>query len=290
MDDPMIPRPDDDDPNIADASSLFRDDAPAPRPRPKNPTKAPANTGGDYELHDAPAESPRPRAVIPTDLPRTEKLRKPPEESLAAKPLRPEPTATVDEVWSRGAEWGGTIALLVLTAIGVLILLYVLMSMGLYTLFFLAMIGAIPLFVVVGYPILITLERPVRMTPEQALRDYYTALSHHAPHFKRMWLLLSNAGRVSGSYASYEGFQSYWKTRLSEIRGAHAGSFTPLKFQINEFVSPKSGGLDAIEAKFTVSVFVRGQSGSGPIASIPMTMSLVKGPDRMWYLNRGTLP
>ena len=49
--------------------------------------------------------------------------------------------------------------------------------------------------VLLSYPILITLERPVRMTPEQALRDYYGALSHQSPHFRRMWLLLGKDGQ-----------------------------------------------------------------------------------------------
>ena len=71
-------------------------------------------------------------------------------------------------------------------------------------------VGAITL----SYPILITLERPVRVTPEQALRDYYAALSHHLPHFRRMWLLLSTAGRISNAYGSFEGFKAYWTDRL----------------------------------------------------------------------------
>ena len=27
------------------------------------------------------------------------------------------------------------------------------------------------------------------MTPEQAVKDYFAALSHHVPHYRRMWLL-----------------------------------------------------------------------------------------------------
>ena len=72
--------------------------------------------------------------------------------------------------------------------------------------------------VVLSYPILITLERPVRITPEQALRDYYGALSHQLPHFRRMWLLLSTAGRISTAYGSFEGFKAYWKDRLATMR------------------------------------------------------------------------
>ncbi len=47
------------------------------------------------------------------------------------------------------------------------------------------------------YPLFITMERPIRITPEQAVNDYYAALSHSIPHTRRMWLLLSEEGRYS---------------------------------------------------------------------------------------------
>ena len=94
--------------------------------------------------------------------------------------------------------------------------------------------------VFLAYPILITLERPVRMTPEQAVRDYYGALSHHMPHFRRMWLLLSKAGRISSAFGSFEGFKNYWKDRLASVREGHAGSLTPLVFDVSEFQAEKS--------------------------------------------------
>ena len=34
------------------------------------------------------------------------------------------------------------------------------------------------------------------MTPEQAVKDYYAAASHHFPHYRRMWLLLSADGQA----------------------------------------------------------------------------------------------
>ena len=142
---------------------------------------------------------------------------------------------------------------------------------------------------VLSYPIVITLERPVRVTPEQAARDYFGALSHHFPHYRRMWLLLSARGRVSPQYASYEGFKSYWINRLGELHDSRVGRFSPLVFQVDEFEAEKSGGKTEIEGKFRLRVYVRGRRGEGPIWSLPLKRSFVRGPDKMWYLNEGTL-
>ena len=143
--------------------------------------------------------------------------------------------------------------------------------------------------VVLSYPILITLERPVRVTPEQAVRDYYAALSHHLPHFRRMWLLLSTAGRISNSYGSFEGFKGYWTDRLRNLREGHAGQWTPLVFEVVNFKADKSAGKTMIDAEFTLKISVRGQRKAGPIHTIPMRIALVRGPDKMWYLENGTL-
>ena len=54
------------------------------------------------------------------------------------------------------------------------------------------------------------------------------ALSHHVPHLRPgMWLLLSNAGRVSSSFGSFDGFKGYWHDRLAQLRQGHAGPLTP---------------------------------------------------------------
>jgi hypothetical protein len=39
-----------------------------------------------------------------------------------------------------------------------------------------------------------------------------------------------------------------------------------------------------------VSISVRGQRPAGAIHTIPASISLVRGPDKMWYLENGTLP
>ena len=91
-------------------------------------------------------------------------------------------------------------------------------------------------------------------------------------------------------WSSNEGFKAYWRTRLAALKSGRASSFTPLKFQVADFRSEKSGGRTDIEASFTVLVSVRGRSQDGPVDQFRVTTTLVKGPDRMWYLDAGTLP
>ena len=125
---------------------------------------------------------------------------------------------------------------------------------------FLVLVAGGVTLVLLSYPILITLERPVRITPEQAVRDFYSAVSHHLPHYRRMWLLLSDEGRISGSFASLEGFQSYWKQRIEHMRAAgRASGFTPLKFHVDEFRSERSAGKSEVDASYSVIVSVRGR-------------------------------
>jgi hypothetical protein len=144
--------------------------------------------------------------------------------------------------------------------------------------------------VLLSYPILITFERPIRMTPEQAVRDFYAALSHHLPHFRRMWLLLGKGGRVSTSYGSFEGFKAYWSDRLRKLKGSQAGAMTPLVFELENYRGEKSAGQTRVDVTFTLKVSVRGQRQAGPIGAFPAKLSLVRGPDNMWYLDSGTFP
>jgi hypothetical protein len=202
----------------------------------------------------------------------------------------PQHEARVDEVWTRQAEWGPTIIVLVVVGLGVFFSAYFLFSVDNMALpFFILLVGGAA-WVALSYPILITMERPVRMTPEQAVKDYFAALSHHFPHFRRMWLLLSTPGRTCGAYGSYEGFKNYWRARLAQLRGDRAGKFTPLNFDIIEFKADKSGGKQALEAKFIVVVHLRGRRADGPVAKLRARTWTVKGPDNMWYLDNGTLP
>jgi hypothetical protein len=275
-----------DEPRIADASQLFRD---APRPAPAKPASSQA--GGDgaapdgYDLEDvaealsAPAEPASPPVELQPSKPRrASKTRMAPSEVAGV----------VDPVWSRMAEWGPNLALLGIVALVVLFLVFQTSgNMGLAAFLFLVGLGAC---VVLAYPIFITLERPIRMTPEQAAKDFYDALSHLVPHYKRMWLLLTSGGRSSGSFTTYEGFKNYWKARIAQLRGDRGGSFTALEFRVEEFKGSKSDDGSSAEGTFLVTVFVAGKENPEPIETIKVESAFVRGPDNMWYLSRGTLP
>jgi hypothetical protein len=150
--------------------------------------------------------------------------------------------------------------------------------------FFLLVVGGAGL-LVLCYPMFITLERPVRMTPEQAINDYFAALSHLRPHYRRMWMLLSSAGRRP--FASFEAFCDDWERRREILRGGKGGRYTPMTFHVEQFRSERSAGLTATDATFSVRVTLHGEP--EPLAVVPMLVWLVKGPDKMWYLNEGTL-
>ncbi|MGO9468670.1 MAG: hypothetical protein ACLQIB_41545 [Isosphaeraceae bacterium] len=201
-----------------------------------------------------------------------------------------DPSTLVEEVWSRAGEWGGTLIVMGVWAIVVFVGFFFCWFQDLYGMAFLALLVGGLVATIMSYPLIITLERPVRITPEQAVRDYYGALAHHMPHFRRMWLLLSKAGRISTAYGSFEGFKSYWSDRLRRMRQGHAGSLTPLVFEVEDFKADKSAGRVRIDAEFRLKVSVRGQRKAGPIHSFPMKIALARGPDKMWYLESGTLP
>lgn len=281
-------RPPGESPEIADADLLFREESartgsPAPS-TPPGPSQGAADVfeveGGD--LPSAEAGAPRPPVAASQPRPKASTERRPRSNA--------EPEARVDEVWTRAAEWTPTLILLAVVGVVVLFLAYMTFSVSNLALpFFILLLGGAG-WVALSYPIVITLERPVRMTPEQAIKDYYGALSHHFPHYRRMWLLLSTPGKSSGSYGSFEGFRAYWKGRLEKLRGDRAGKFTPLSFEITDFKAEKSAGKSVIEAKYTIVIHLRGQRSEGPIASLRTSTWLAKGPDNMWYLNDGTLP
>jgi len=201
-----------------------------------------------------------------------------------------DPSTLVEEVWSRPGEWGGTLIVEGALLTVVFLVFFSCWFGELYGTAFLALLVGGLVSAILSYPIVITLERPVRITPEQAIRDYYGALSHHIPHFRRMWLLLAKAGRISTAYGSFEGFKSYWSDRLRRLRKGHAGALTPLVFEVEDFKADKSAGKVRIDAEFRLKVFVRGRRKAGPIHGFPLKIALVRGPDKMWYLENGTLP
>ena len=270
----------------ADAAFLFRDEAaPRPAPTPEAPAPAASDSGAGYDLggvEEAEGSDARPVPPVPPVLPRA-RLKK------SAESGTREPDATVDEVWTRGGEWGPDLVRLGLVAFGAGMLMFLAVEASLYSLAFLIFVAAGVALAILSYPIMITLERPVRVTPEQAARDYFAALSHLRPHYRRMWLLLSTRGREAPAFGSFESFRAYWEGQIDRLRGPGPGRFNPFDFEVEGFKSEKSAGLTALVAEFTIRVVRRGAQGEAPIESHPKSIGLVRGPDKMWYLNRGDL-
>jgi hypothetical protein len=284
---PSPPVDDENGQEAADASWLIAGTPPAASAPVQSQPGSPGQPGGEYDV-GPPAED-----IVVSASPLDAEPAKPRKPTAGPEPrTRPmfEPSEAVEQVWSRSAEWGLTITVVAVVAVVLFIVLYSLVANELFGPAVIVLIAGGLGLAFLAYPMLITLERPVRMTPEQALNDFYGALAHHFPHYRRMWLLLSTAGRTSGSFATFEGFSKYWTDRLGQLRGERVGSFTPLKFQVAEFKSEKSAGVSEISVQFKLEVSARGQTAQGPIATIPMQMDLVRGPDRMWYLCKGTLP
>ncbi|WP_435010978.1 hypothetical protein P12x_002269 [Tundrisphaera lichenicola] len=288
---------------IADAASLFDTDEIRPYSAPPIAEPAQAAVASDgYDLAIDPLlpaseEPPRPVALpVPVERPRSRPAPKP--KARPADPSAEDPSGSrefeaeiseVDPIWTRGAEWGSDLVRIAAAGLVVLILLY--FTLGTFGPFFLILFLGGAALAVLSYPLLITLERPVRITPEQAVTDFFAAASHHVPHYRRMWLLLSSAGRDSGPFPDFEAFREHWKDRVAGWRSSlGGGKYAPLIFEIGDFQADKSTGKTTSKANYTVRVSLRGDSDARPAASYRMSHGLVKGPDRMWYLNRGALP
>ena len=288
MPEPDSPAPGVPDDEAADAAWLVGNDEPASTPAAQTPPVTLSQQGDLYDL--APP-------IVEENVRPVEPIRdtRPPREKVAfTSESRPkpslEPSEAVEQVWSRSAEWGPNIVILGAAGFALCFVLYVLVANEFLGLAVLLLIAGGVGCALLSYPILITLERPVRITPEQAVKDYFGALSHHVPHYRRMWLLLATSGRTAGSFASYEGFTNYWKTRLAQLRGDRVSNLTPLRFQVLDFKADKSAGEVVVSARFRIEVSARGRVSDGPIASYPIEVDLFRGPDRMWYLGKGTLP
>jgi hypothetical protein len=273
-------------PEIAEAELLFQDAESPASTRPAGPVIATGPSEG-FELADV-AEHFSPPPSSQAAAGRDSASATPAASRPRGRMVAPEAPA-VEQVWSRRSEWGSTFVVLACWIAGVLGIAYFTLDADLLGIAFLILLFGALGAVVLSYPILITLERPVRVTPEQAARDYFGALSHHFPHYRRMWLLLSSRGRTSPQFASYEGFKAYWIARLGKLHEGHAGRFSPLIFQIDDFQAEKSAGKTEVNGRFRLRVLVRGRRGKGPIWSLPLERSFVRGPDGMWYLNDGTL-
>ena len=196
--------------------------------------------------------------------------------------------ADVDPIWTRGAEWGPDLIRVGLVAAATLVLTWFAVGWSFSLALLVFGLGAAAC-ALLSYPILITIERPVRITPEQAVTDFCAAASHHLPHYRRMWLLLSPTARSAGRFANFGEFQTHWSRRMASWKEGRGGKFTPLSFRVSDFRGDKSVGVSTAHIDYTVQVFVRGHETEKPIATYRMMHGVVKGPDRMWYLNQGTL-
>lgn len=277
--------------DVASAEGLFAD-APPKAPDRLQPTAAPDAGGMEVEGFDLADDEPAPVLPRPT-VPAWEFEEAP--ASTAGRPAgRPRAArrglsaSSVDQVWTRGAEWGPELVILGLWTLLIAFLLYVTVGGEYYTMALAVVAMGFFGGLVLAYPLFITMERPVRMAPERALKDFYDALSHHRPHYRRMWLLLSNAGRTSSKFASFEGFRKYWVETLKQLKSGKTSATTPLVFQVSDFQDKKDENKTVADASWTLAVYVRGKRGRGPIATLPMEATFSKGPDNMWYLDQGT--
>ena len=259
-------------------------EAPAsPRPAPPEPSEAPASPRAPAPSK-APTPSKAPEATEAPDVPtRPERERVKPtaDESLEA--------STVDPTWSRAAEWGPALIRITIALVATIGLFWIFLSVGSTSMAFLGLLVGTIVCGLLSYPIAITLDRPVRMTPEHALTDFYEAMSHHLPQHRRMWLLLSDDGRRSKRFRSYKAFRAYHRRRLAEIRGS-GNRWTPVKAKIDQVQADKSAGKDVVSASYHLTITLRGKPDASPLYSKELRTTLSRGPDRMWYLDDGTLP
>lgn len=285
-----------DDREIADASFLFRDPSEQEDPADEGGKNvgSSGSTGPDPDVdgYDL-AERPRvnqapPPPPIPNDLPDDSPPKTlPGSRKPESKTITPSP---VDPPWSRLGEGGPTLGRIALAFVALCGILYMTGSVDRFAMTVGILVLGLGVIVLLAYPIAITLERPVRMTPEHAVRDFYGALSHHIPHMRRMWLILSSSGRSATEFHSYSEFQSYWKARIAKLKQGQSAGMTPLLVQIDDFKADKSAGQEAVEASYTVSIFLRGKESEGPLYSARTETTFSRGPDRMWYLDDGRLP
>ena len=276
------PRPDSD-PEIADASLLFGG---AETPNAETSGRTPADPGGGYAVEGPEPEAAPVAPIRPIEQPRS---RPPAKAEPATKRPKRAPSSGVDPLWSRGAEWGADLVRIGLAFVVVGFLLYETFHASALAawsvLFLFSLVGL----AILAYPIFITLERPVRVTPEQAVKDYFFALSHRVPHTKRMWLLLSTDGRNAPAFGTYPAFHAYWKARLAtwKAEARAQGVLNPLAVEVADFKSEKSAGQTEIDADYTAHVVAPGRS--EPVTTYRVSLRLVRGEDKMWYLEKGTL-
>ncbi|MBV8488136.1 MAG: hypothetical protein JO161_07640, partial [Planctomycetaceae bacterium] len=271
------PRPDASDRKDLETASaewlLQNDDSSRPAaPKPVLPPGA----GEEFELADVPSdrsEAVRSAGWTDPDSPRSGPYQSRPQVGRGAL-ARP----VVQETWSRAAEWRQTLLVLAAWAFTMFGLLFFAARGELFGMTVLVLLLGFVGGMILSYPLFITLERPVRLTPEQAARDYFGALSHRFPHYRRMWLLLSTRGCTSEHFSSFEEFKAYWMRVVDRLRQTYTSRFTSLVFKVMEFQGEKSAGRSEMDARFKLKVLVSEGEEERPVLTIALQRSFVRGP------------
>jgi hypothetical protein len=188
----------------------------------------------------------------------------------------------VREVWTRWVEWKEP-ALWIAAAIGIALIIY-LGGMLVTTLIVTAGLGY-------GlYHLVITLEPPVRVTPEQAVNEFFAAISHRLPNFARAYALLTDEGRQTDDFSDQNDFRAYWIAQLARI-GKFPVWLVPLEFRVEGVTCRYDPEKTMALLKYRLCVGVRSASTSkSSLAELDARNLAVKGPDGQWYLNDGRLP
>jgi hypothetical protein len=264
---------------IADAAQLLKSE--------RNERIADAAPAPDVELGTYDVEGSATRKE-PVEASRTAARAEPPAVLPRIKP----PRAAVSRVWTRGAEWNADLARLAALAGAAVIVIYGLTSVGHWIPAFLMLMVSLGLAACLAYPLVITLERPVRMTPDRAVRDYYAALSHSFPHYRRMWLLLSDKGHSTGGVTSEADLRAYWKARRHALSRNGRPWLPALLFDVMDYKGQKAGGKAEVEAEVTIEVRESSTDGSlkPAIGRFQFPLTLARGPDNQWYLDSGLIP
>src|SRR5947209_7091618 len=119
--------PEDEAKKIADADWLVSDKPKAkPRSAPGAPSRPTAADDHSYDVIGGDDEPSAPAAPVPPPVAPRKPKPKPKDEARPAEPAGP--PARVDEVWSRGAEWGGSLVAVGAAAVGTGVLVYFALS------------------------------------------------------------------------------------------------------------------------------------------------------------------
>ncbi|MEJ7638430.1 MAG: hypothetical protein WKF75_10770, partial [Singulisphaera sp.] len=230
--------------------------------------------------------------VIPVRAPKSSAAEKPPRADRVERAERseersePEDEANVDEVWTRWGEWGPTLMTLGLGGVIVVALALFAFSANAVGMGFLILLLGGQRGAVATYPIAVTMERPMRMTPEQALKDFYAAASHH-------FHTIAGCGCCWRRRLRVVEFHSFATFRATGSGGWPASGATASRsppWRSPSATSARTGvGQTVMEGEYSVAVRARGAEG-GLVEEVRIESVFVRGPDKMWYLSSESCP